>query len=513
MNRTPLSRRDWLQSATASGLVWAGGISQSHPVSADDGENPIVIGSRRELFVDGYLIDKLQGARQRIHHPTPREVVLTFDKPWEGSGSGGYVAIVKDGDMLRMYYKAWHLKLEEGKLTPPHPPWVACAESRDGIHWTRPDLGLFEFNDSTRNNIVWQGDGSHGFSAFVDENPACAPDAKYKAVGGRNGEVGAGLFAMKSRDGIRWSPMQESPVVTKGRFDSQNLAFWDSPRREYRVYIRESRGERRDIATATSRNFIDWTEPQLLEYPGAPDEELYTNQVAPYYRAPHIFIGFPTRYIDRGWLPSTEALPELEHRRRRAQASRRYGTALTEALLMSSRDGRTFHRWSEAFLRPGIERPDTWNYGQQYLAWPVIETASPLTGAPNELSLYASESYWTGRSSRLRRYTLRIDGFVSVNAPRSGGELVTKPVIFDGSWLAMNFSTSAAGSVRVELQEAEGKPIPGFTLADCPEIFGDTLDRVVSWKQSRDVKALAGRPARLRFELKDADLYSIRFIP
>ena len=132
-------------------------------------------------------------------------------------------------------------------------------------------------------------------------------------------------------------------------------------------------------------------------------------------------------------------------------------------------------------------------------------------GAPRELSLYASESYWTGEGSGLRRYTLRLDGFVSVGAAMRGGELVTKPLTYSGSELHLNFATSAAGSLRVELQDPDGTALPGFSLDDCHELFGDSVDRVVTWKQGADVGQLSGQPVRLRFQLKDADLYSFRF--
>ena len=77
----------------------------------------------------------------------------------------------------------------------------------------------------------------------------------------------------------------------------------------------------------------------------------------------------------------------------------------------------------------------------------------------------------------------------------------------------MNFASSAAGSIRVELQDAGGKPLSGFALADCQEVFGDSLARRVSWKHGPDVSQLAGQPVRLRFVLKDADLYALQFVP
>ena len=114
----------------------------------------------------------------------------------------------------------------------------------------------------------------------------------------------------------------------------------------------------------------------------------------------------------------------------------------------------------------------------------------------------------------IRRYTLRIDGFVSVYAPFTGGEVITKPIIFEGGNLAINVSTSAAGGIRVEIQDIHGHPIDGYTLEECPEIFCDDIRHIVRWENTGgDVRPLAGKPVRLRFVLRDADLYSFQFVP
>ncbi|MBL9213718.1 MAG: hypothetical protein JNL92_24855 [Opitutaceae bacterium] len=498
--------------------------------SALAADAPLNLGSRRELFVDDFLIERLSGkAESRLHHPEPREIALVHDAPWEGSGSG-YHSVFRDGNLYRMYYKAWQLTVTPGKVdTKEHPLWCCYAESDDGIRWRKPELGLHEFNGSKANNIVIphgrmgavQPDGGHP-AIFKDDNPAAPADARYKAIVRSNSPKG--LLALKSPDGLRWSPMADRPVITDGAFDSQNLAFWDGANGVYRAYWRYFTGGVTDennwkptgdraIRTATSKDFLRWENQQDLRYVDSPSEQLYTNQIKPYHRAPHVLIGFPVRYIERGWSEAMRALPEREHREMRAQASLRYGTALTESLFMASRDGVTFKRWNEAFLRPGIEREGTWNYGHQYMAWHAVETKSALEGAPNELSFYATESYWTGRSSALRRYTLRLDGFVSIHAPMSGGELVTKPLTFTGRRLTLNFASSAAGDIRVELQDASGQPIPGFTLADAEPTFGDAVERTVHWKSGSDVGAWAGKPVRLRFVLRDADLYALRFAP
>jgi hypothetical protein len=481
---------------------------------------PLKIGSRRELFLDDALIEKLDGARRVLHHPTPREVVLSHDKAWEGTGSG-YHTVFQDGDIYRLYYRGLHLDVSQGKLsTGRHPPFYCYADSKDGIHWRRPDLGIVEFEGSKKNNIILQGLGTHNFTPFKDTNPNVPKSQRYKAIGGIQRE--GGLFAFQSADGIHWKPMQKKPVMTNGAFDSQNLAFWDPAIRKYRAYWRtftkgvttqkvwKPAGDRA-IRTATSRDFLHWEGEADLKYVDSPAEQLYTNQVKPYGRAPHILIGFPTRYIDRGWSDSMRRLVDADQRKRRASASRRYGTAITEGLLMASRDGITFKRWNEAFLPPGIERQGTWNYGQQFIANHVVETKSSHAGAPNELSFYATEGYWHGKGGQLRRYTLRLDGFVSIRAPMKGGTMFTKPIVFKGNRLELNFGSSAAGGIRVEIQDANGKPIDGFSLADCQPVFGDSVARTVTWKNGADVRQLVGKPVRLRFELKDADLYSLRF--
>lgn len=513
--------------SAASLILLASSVGQ---LLAFENDAPIEIGSRRELFIDQALIDKLDGgATQRLHHPVPREIALVHDEDWEGTGSG-YHSVFQDGDLYRMYYKAWHLEVSTDKLnTGRHPLYCCYAESDDGIHWRKPMLGLHDFQGSKENNIVITSgklgplnvDAGHP-AIFKDENPDVADDARYKAM--LRSSNPNGLLPFKSPDGIHWSPMTESPVLRGlGAFDSQNLAFWDQNINKYRAYWRIfTAGVTNDktwkpagiraIRTATSDDLIHWGPHTDITYVDSPPEELYTNQIKPYHRAPHLLIGLPTRYTDRGWSKSMEELPSLEHRKQRSSSSERYGTAITDALLMVSRDGTTFTRSKEAFLRPGIERPDAWNYGHQYIAWHLVETKSTLPGAPNELSLYASESYWHGKGSAVRRYSLRLDGFVSINAPAgSGGELLTKPLTFDGSSLHLNFSSSVAGGIRVELQNLDGSPIEGFSLDDCEEVFGDSIDRTVFWKSGNDVSKLSGKPIRIRFALRDADLYSIQF--
>ena len=98
-----------------------------------------------------------------------------------------------------------------------HPQLTVYAESQDGMSWTKPSLGLFEFEGSKQNNILWMGEGAHNFAPFKDTNPDAPPSERYKAL------AGGPLLALKSADGIHWERMQEEPVISDGKFDSQTL--------------------------------------------------------------------------------------------------------------------------------------------------------------------------------------------------------------------------------------------------------------------------------------------------
>ncbi len=310
------------------------------------------IGSRRELFIDDWLIDRMDGVQLKMHSPQPREIVLDGEQ-------FGYVTVFKDADRFRLYYccgapyDVTGFKDKETYLAfcKAAPQRTAYAESRDGIVWERPELGLCAVAGSKANNIVWDSEGvgddaSHNFTPFLDLNPAVDPGMRYKAVAGLPG--GGGLKAFVSADGVRWRKLRDEPVITEGYLDSQNLAFWDPLRGQYVAFIRD-------------------------------------------------FIG---------------------------------------------------------------------------------------------------------------RHPVRKGGY-SVNAGYNGGEFITKPLIFEGDRLRLNYATSAVGSVRVEIQDATGRPIEGYGLND--ECYGDAIDGEIHWEAGADLGKLAGQPVRLRFVLQDADVYAFQF--
>lgn len=451
------------------------------------------IGSRLELFVDNKMIDKMTNVRLVMHSPTPREVVFTPDAAWEGGGSA-YFTILRDGEKYRLYYRG---------CGPQESDWehTCVAESADGVTFTRPDLGLFTFKGSKNNNIIYKGRGnnfweSHNFTPFVDPNPQCKPEERYKAVAfvpywQGTGSVKRGLAGFASADGIHWKQIGYEPIFTDGVFDSQNVAFWDRSRQKYFLYYRPN-APIRSIARAVSDDFVHWSDPKLIDLGNTPPEHFYTNAVTPYCRDSYWHIGMPMRFV---YLPKDSRVGFNEDKTDR----------LSDAVLITSRDGVRFDRtFMEAFIRPGLNSSN-WGcpHSNQTPACGILQTS------PEELSVYWEENW--GSAPRIRRGTLRTDGFASVNAPYAGGEFTTKPIIFSGQNLIINYSTSAVGSVSVEIQDEAGRPIKGSSLGDFSSIRGDEIEHVMSWGDKNDVSSLAGRPVRLRFVMKDADLYSYKF--
>jgi hypothetical protein len=442
--------------------------------AAGAASDAIDIGSRLQLFVDDYLIEEISGVELNLHRPVPMETVLEFDQPWEND-TNGYFTVFKDDDRYRMYYRCSAVVAER----------TCYAESEDGVIWTRPELGIIEFEGSTKNNMIWTGDVSHNFAAFKDTNPAAAADQRYKALGGQPPQ------AFVSADGVHWRELADGPVLTSGAFDSQNVAFWDGERGHYVAYYRIwSDDDVRAIGTSISDDFVNWTDHRAIDLGDAPQEHLYTNATTPYFRAPDILLSFPKRFQ-----PERKVVESHPH------------SGVSDSVFMTSRDGLNFERtFMEAFLRPGRELRN-WTERSNMVAWGVVPTAK------DEISVYYSQHY-RHPSSHLERGVLRVDGFVSVNAPFEGGELITRPLVFSGDILVLNYATSGVGSIRVEVQDADGRPITNYTLRDAREMYGDEVDGQVYWSSTTvgRVQRLEGQPVRLRFVMKDADLYSFRFV-
>ena len=473
----------------------------------------INIGDRRELFVDDHIIDtKRTTAKKRLNRPVRRECVMVNDAPWEANG-WIYYTMLKDGDIFRMYYICFPMSNKEKTA---HIPWfhhICYAESRDGIHWDKPNLGIYEIDGNAENNVIAITETMDAFHVFIDKNPDCPKNMKYKGIYTKPVSGKLQLWCKTSRDGVHFD---EGWLISEnGSFDSHNTIFWDENINAYVCYARDFHTAQngdgiRDVRRMTSKDFKVWTNPEHIEYIDSPyDFQMYTNGIQPYFRAPHIYVGFPARYTERkNWNANYDRLCGVPERKwRMTLGNQRYGLAVTDGLFMSSRDGVHFNRWNEAFMRPGPESPMRWVYGDGYLAYGILETCASVEGEDNEMSFYMMSNAWAEKPTQIFRYTLRMDGFVCRTSGYETSELVTKTFTFDGEDLHINFATSSAGYIRIALENENGEVIPGY---DSGELFGDSVDRVVDFE--KPLSELKNVSVKMRIEMCDAEMYSFQFV-
>ncbi len=461
--------------------------------------NVCQVGSDRQLFVDSWLIDSMQGGVDlKMHSPVDAGDVFAFGaEPWE-TPYAGYSTVIYDEGTYRLYYRSNH-GLTNGAYS--------YAESPDGIHWTRPILHLHEFDGNLENNIIIKGDGGHSFSPFLDTNPAALTAERYKALGLRRTADGTRwlVMAFGSPDGIHWQLLQDDPVMTEGAFDSQNVSFWSEREGCYVAYYRTKSGGDtglREVSRATSSDFRNWTmEGKVDQIDGNGEcvlEEIYINQTAPYYRANQIYVATAARIVfGRNALQEGDDVGGAKY-------EAKY-TATSDAVLMTTRGGLVYDReFMESWIRPGLGI-ENWSNRSNYPLLGIVPTGE------NEMSVYLIREYGFP-SCGIRRYSMRLDGFASVHAGYEQGELLTKPMVYTGNSLRINYSTSSAGFIKIEVQDESGTAIEGFSLDDCPEIFGDRINGLVAWTSDHSLSELSGTTVRLRIVMKDADLYSFKFV-
>ena len=484
--------------------------------------------NEREVCWDKSFVDTFENVEIGVGTPVRKETVFSCDAPWEGNHCG-YMRVMKVGDKIRMYYSAG----QYGKDFPSH---FCVAESTDGRHFERLLMKKYNYLNYeakpvsfSLNNIFFHKLPQYhdNFSVFYDENPNCPADEKYKALGLFEERIDGvrlepRLHWSKSSNGVDFEDMGEVDVT--GIFDTYNVMLWDKVTEQYFLYTRhyhhpdgtECHWKRtsmisdiREIRVSVSKDFRKWTQLGPIQFPeGTDDINLYTNQVQKYYRAKNVFLGIPTRYIERaadkhnfkhlplGWDDSREVLLEQ---------GGRLGTAITDCVLMTSRDGVHFDRSEEPFFENTVQNQYNWRYGDGYPHYGMLETPSDVLGEPNEISLYMQEIAFI-KPTQVVRYTIRLDGFYFFKTGKKGGTVLTKPFTFDGKGLQINFATTIFGHVRIKVCDENGVEIEGY---DSNVMFGNSVDRKVDFE--KPLQALNGKTVRLKIEMKEAKLYSFMF--
>jgi hypothetical protein len=341
----------------------------------------------------------------------------------------------------------------------------------------------------------------------LNGNPNASAQERFIALAAGKSENGDARYAtFVSPDGVNFT-IRKADCIVIIRVDANGGIIWDSNIGQYATYTRiwynPITGERggssipgafRWVERRLSTDLVNFSAPVLLSFRDAsgnpaPAEQYYFLTVEQYFRAPHLYITQAARFM-----ATRRAVPAW------------WDDGVNDVEFITSRDGLVWDRtFMEAFIRPGTDRLN-WTSRAVYPVKGVVQTGT------NELSVYWLERLDHGDlAPRIRRGTLRLDGFASVRAEAAGGEMITKPLTFTGSRLVLNHVTAPAGSVRVEIQDANGTPIPGYALANSTARTGDTLEETMSWSGGSNLSALAGTTIRLRFVLQDSDVYTMRF--
>lgn len=447
----------------------------------------ICFGDRIEMMVDKYLIQDMQNVSFRKVEPLNRGKVIGFGAPWEQVGSLG-TTVLDDGEKIMCYYRGYPAEGDDDDNRQ-----TACVSvSEDGVHFTPYPVNEHKYGDITENNIVLMDTICHNLAPFYDTNPVCKPDERYKAIAG----IGAtGLLALCSADGIHWRRMMEEPVITKGAFDSINVVFWDPHAEMYRCYSRYFHifheidwvqgvdifhGKwigSRAIQSSTSKDFIHWTDPIPNEYRDGVVENLYTNATTPVPGAEHTLVSIAMRFHD--------------FRKKLTQDDGYTGSGgLSDAVLMTSRNGVYWERTlTDAWLAGSLNSRE-WTQRNFITLRGIVERG-------DDFYIYTTLHYdWDDHGIYLLsvpRYR-----FLSLYADAAGGSFTTKELSFTTDTIHLNYSTSAFGSVMVQVLDQDG-----MVRYTSPEIYGNELSYPLT------IPGLAGTTGTLRFVLKEAHVYAI----
>lgn len=458
----------------------------------------------RHLFLDPAFVQQAEKASLHVNPPLRREIVIRPDKPWEQLMISFYLTVLDEAGKLRMWY------ICRDKANRPN---VAYAESRDGVCWTKPNLGIVDYDGSKENNLT----GLTTFEGVVFRDPNAPANERYAYVTHLWTE---GMVRFHSPDGLHWQ-RDKTPLLRLGA-DTQNVTFWDQRLGKYVLYLRgwQRAGDKKlyrkvvraEMPSLTApldagpsrKSLYLWGKEKVPvigdEFPTVlaadekdpPNSDVYTISAQPYPLDPRWYLGFPSMF----------------------QREQRMSDGPLEVQFAGSRDGITWHRYDRApyaplglagsesanmtFMGPGlvIRGDEVWQYG---------------TGFHSKHGDVEARKRKT--DGVIYRYVQRVDGFVSLDFDAAGGRCVTAPVKVDGARLLLNVDTGALGQLRVGLLDADGKSISGLAADDCKVLRINSTRAEVSWVGGSDLASLKGRAVRLAITGSRAKLYSFRFDP
>ena len=506
------------------------------------------------LFVDKAILNdvlpRMHNISETLHQPVKYEgnPVMIPEQPWEGlecppdswpHDFGFYGDTMYDEE--EQIFKMWYTGVAEGIQN----NWNMCyATSEDGMHWEKPNLGLFEYKGSKDNNICFESLNeevrqrgvaedrvliTHHFNGVVKDMADPDPARRYKSVSLQSGmydvkmqrqvpDPPTGIYPCTSPDGIHWTTNPD-PVFVDDQFeygicDVVTLSY-NRKRNKYVVLMKghvydpgtmgDQGGLRRLQQVVESDDFEEWTTPSVAiaaDDQDPVDLHIYGMSAFDYE---NMYLGLIVVF--------------------RANDDDR----TTEIQLVSSRNGRHWRRAGnrETFIPIG-ERwgPDS---GEIFTCRQPVEVGdevwfyySAVGGPRPHVPFIAGDPPQNSGTICLAK--LPRGRFVSMDAGEEEGWLLTMPMKLKGNTLHLN-ANAANGDILVEIREVVyhevqkneyqwnkqlGAPIPGFSRHDCNVIITDSLDRVVTWRGNADLSGIGDREVMLRFIMRNAELYGFK---
>ena len=472
------------------------------------GEAAISLTSDSQLFVDNFLIESSDGVVKTLNRPGkhPANPLIRADRPWEG------YLVLQPGSVIfdeeEGLFKMWYNSLPSTKR-PDVEDFLCYATSKDGVHWEKPDLGLVAYRGSTANNIFLK-DSAWTHSVIKDPDDK-DPNRRYKLAYWRTHDRSeCGVWVAFSSDGVRWTNHPDNPVVPCSATGDTFSVMQDAASKQYWLYHKSKIRPIRKVARLVSDDFVHWRDSQLVLQPDEndqPDTEFYGLSA----------FSYGGQYLGLLWVFHTYS-------------------QLMDTQLVSSRDGLVWDRsgYRRIFLPLGYMRNE---YGGSSFDSGMVFPATAPAVKDDKLWIYYSgfsnlhNALAEEHTGEIGLATLRLDGFVSLEAT-SEASVVTRPVTFQGSSMALNARTRAMeqqggafnpawkelftdvpdgkGSIRVEVQDADGQPISGYRAEECIPVQGDGVRLGISWDGDKDLSELEGRAVRFKFVMSNASLYSFR---
>jgi hypothetical protein len=456
------------------------------------------IGSQKQLLIDDYVVERLEGVQQRLH-PAIKDVanpILAPDHPDQDMFLVGFGNVLYDDE--EHIYKMWYLRWD--RLWNCEDTHYRYAISQDGLSWEQPALGLVEFNGTRENNVILRGptalrmvDGGNVIKDHHDPDPT----RRYKMLNWSANERGEqGVCVFFSPDGVHWSANPTNPVIHDPTWqtigDTHNVIGWDESRGCYVGLLRPG-GLPRRIGRSESKDFVHWPLPETVMAPDEQDPPETQFYCMPTLLYEGIYIGMVYHLANSGGGTPYNA--------------DNAGADTMQIQLATSRD--TIH-WERRFRTPFIPvgPAGSFDCGMIFAAHPIV--------AGDEIRIYYGgfnvlhSVPQPNERAAIGLARVRLDGFVSVDGGPSGGSLVTKAFHFTGTQLEVNADASE-GQVVIEILDEAERPIPGFSQGQAIPLRGDHLRYQVRWQGEGSLGALQERPVRLHFHLSNASLYAFQF--